>query len=62
LNTNPENHFGDITQWRVGNARFPQRELEDARAKMALALNTNNLERFDWRFCEFDDLWHCIYL
>ena len=40
-----EHPFGNLKQWLFGNARFLLRQLEGARAEMALAVNAYNLKR-----------------
>ncbi|MNI01776.1 hypothetical protein D3C73_546300 [compost metagenome] len=40
-----EHPFGNLKQWVFGNARFLLRQLEGARAEMALAVNAYNLKR-----------------
>lgn len=40
-----EHPFGNMKQWVFGNARFLLRQLEGARAEMALAVNAYNLKR-----------------
>jgi transposase len=39
------NRLGNLKQWVFGNARFLLRQLEGARAEMALAVNAYNLKR-----------------
>jgi transposase len=40
-----EHPFGNLKQWLFGNGRFLLRQLEGARAEMALAINAYNLKR-----------------
>lgn len=40
-----EHPFGNLKQWLFGNGRFLLRQLEGARAEMALAVNAYNLKR-----------------
>lgn len=40
-----EHPFGNLKQWLFGNARFLLRQLEGAKAEMALAVNAYNLKR-----------------
>ena len=40
-----EHPFGNLKQWVFGNARFLLRQLDGARAEMALAVNAYNLKR-----------------
>ena len=40
-----EHPFGNLKQWLFGNGRFLLRQLEGAKAEMALAVNAYNLKR-----------------
>lgn len=40
-----EHPFGNLKQWLFGNGRFLLRQLEGAKAEMALAVNADNLKR-----------------
>ncbi len=40
-----EHPFGSLKQWLFGNGRFLLRQLEGARAEMALAVSAYNLKR-----------------
>lgn len=40
-----EHPFGNLKQWLFGDGRFLLRQLEGAKAEMALAVNAYNLKR-----------------